>query len=131
MNAKYMIVEDVFKNVVNDKGNTCGFEVGFRIPYYRGIMISCMEDYKITVDGEEFTKDKMKVWVGGSSFTYDQLQSAVYKRCEFGEVAKFIVEKEGGLAAGEHEVVFDLEMRISYMPWPSINRDCKKLTLLV
>jgi hypothetical protein len=46
-----------------------------------------------------------------------------------GEVAHILVEKEGGLPKGEHTIFLMLNMRIAYLPFPSIRKAEKKIVL--
>jgi hypothetical protein len=126
-----MIFEDIFKNVTDESGKVAGFELGVRIPYYRALILSCIEDYTVTVDGESFSKEKIKFSIDGYSFTHEEMELMVDKRCAFGQAAKLIVEKDGGLSYGEHDVSLEMLLRISYMPWTRVQRDNKKLKILI
>jgi len=46
-----------------------------------------------------------------------------------GEVAHIIVQKEGGLPKGEHKIFMLLNMRIAYLPFPSIRKSEKTITV--
>lgn len=116
MFPEYMIIEDTLKNV-EKKGKVCGFQFDFRLPYYRSIMISCMDSYSITVDGKTYDEKAIRVSIRGCSYDDRELQEAVDVRAAFGEIFQLVVEKDGGLASGEHEVTVNLGLRVSYMPW--------------
>ena len=53
------------------------------------------------------------------------METEVDDRWNMGEVAHIIVEKEGGLSKGEHKVFLLLNMRIAYLPFPSIRKSEK------
>ena len=59
MFEKYMIVEKDTKNIVED-GKVTGFRVGARVPYYRGLGISMIEDIQLSVDGKPFLRMNLR-----------------------------------------------------------------------
>ena len=58
MYEKYFIQEDGFKNVM-ENGETVGFQLGLKITYYRGLFLSMVEGFDVTVDGETFDSKDM------------------------------------------------------------------------
>ena len=52
MYEKYVLCSDSLKNVVQN-GETTGFSLQIRIPYYRCVPLSMVEDLKVIVDGQE------------------------------------------------------------------------------
>lgn len=124
----YVVCEDGFKNVTENNEIT-GFELKLRIPYYRGVALSLVEDIKITVDGEEFTGDDLFFSVKSGTFQFKELETLVNNRWEFGEKAKVIVKKPGGLNNGAHTVTAKVVIRVSYHPWPNVGNDTKELIL--
>ena len=95
-----------------------GFRIPIRIPYYRGIVLSLIEDFEVTVDGERFPRDAIRFTVRDSTLTLDEVAVDGRTRWEFGEWAALEVEKPGGLEPGEHDVEIVGQFRISYLPWP-------------
>ena len=59
----------------------------------------------------------------------DEMETAFDRRWPFGASATITVEQSGGLAPGEHRLEFSQRLRVSYMPFPSINSDAKTLTI--
>jgi hypothetical protein len=96
---------------VTEHGRITGYEIGIRLPYYRGQWLSIVEDIAVTVDGVKRTASR------GHRWTLDELETATTARWEFGEVAQLSVLQDGGLAAGEHELTVAEQLRISYLPW--------------
>src|SRR5262245_30426391 len=96
MFEKYMIVENDVKNIV-EKGKITGFKFGARLPYYRGIALSLVEDIVVKVDGQEVPKEAIKFNAHDNTYTLQQMETEVDDRWNMGEVAHIIVEKEGGL----------------------------------
>ena len=46
---KYIICEDGFGNLYDEKGECTGFQLKVRLPYYRGVRLSLIDDLRITV----------------------------------------------------------------------------------
>jgi hypothetical protein len=128
MFEKYMIVEKDVENIV-ENGKVTGFKFGARLPYYRGLALSLVEDIGVTVDGEEVPKENIKLSVHGNTYTLEQMETEVDDRWNMGEVAYVIVSKEGGLPKGEHKVRLMLNMRIAYLPFPSIRTSEKTINI--
>ena len=56
MFEQYMIVENDAENIV-ENGKVTGFQFGARLPYYRGIALSLVEDIVVKVDGEDVPRE--------------------------------------------------------------------------
>ena len=125
---KYMIVGEAFRNV-EEGGRVTGYQLGVRLPYYRGVVLSLVGDMELTVDGERIPLDKMTVTVGGRTFPVTQLEDEPEAKWEFGEVGIVTVDKPGGLAPGEHLVELRQHMKISYVPGGFWGKDQKTLRL--
>ena len=111
-----MIGEEV-TNLTAD-GAVTGFRIPIRIPYYRGIVLSLIEDFEVTVDGERYSRDAIRFSVRDKTLTLDEAAWDGTTRWEFGEWAALDVTKRGGLEPGEHDVEIVGQFRISYLPWP-------------
>jgi hypothetical protein len=79
-----MIVEDSLES--SDKG----FAFYGRLPYYRGLGLSMVEDIAITVDGEAVPREDVRFHVRGKTYTLDQMETVFDDRWNFGEQAKII-----------------------------------------
>jgi Domain of unknown function (DUF6379) len=128
MFEKYMIVEDDVQNVV-ENGKITGFQFGARLPYYRGLGLSMVEEIGIKIDGEEIPQSKIKFTVHGNIYSLAQMETEPEDRWEMGEVAYITIPKEGGLTKGDHKINLMLNLRISYMPFPTIRLSEKIVTL--
>lgn len=93
-----------------------GFELGIRLPYYRGQWLSIVEDIAVTVDGQRQPREAVRFSVRGKTFTLDEMETASGERWEFGEVAMLQVLGRP-LAPGAHELTVAEQLRISYLPW--------------
>ena len=125
---KYIIVEDTLRNTDLD-GSVTGFEVGVRLPYYRGLGLSMVENVEVSINGETMPPEATSLTVRGNTYRLVDLPDVFDDRWEMGEVATVSIAKPGGLATGEHEVAVVERLRISYMPVPSGGADRKTLVL--
>lgn len=123
-----MICTDLFENV-EENGEVVGFAFLGRLPYYRGLGLSMIEDIIVSVDGEPVPREAIRFSVRGRSWTLDEMESEYGDRWNFGEKAKITVLKAGGLPAGEHKIEFGVRMRISYLPFVPTTKDSKVLQL--
>jgi hypothetical protein len=123
---RYMICEETVRNSTHG-GQVVGFEFGARIAYYRGLGLSMVEDLAVTLDGERIPRERVRFTVGGRTFSLDEMETEYEARWEFGEVATVSVLQEAGLAPGEHTLELVEQLRVSYMPFPILGRDTKKV----
>ena len=128
MFEKYMICEDGFRNV-GDASSPSGFQLQLRLPYYRGLGLSMVEDVAVTVDGEPVARSDIRLRLRDRSWSLDELENEFVERWEFGEKAIVEVRKPGGLSPGQHQVEATEKLRISYLPWTSEHKAQKELTL--
>lgn len=128
MFEKYLVQEKGFKNI-NKNEETVGYQIQLRIPYYRGIPMSCVEELDIEVDGEKVNPDDYIITVKDEEFTFDELPTVINHRWEMIEPLTVFVKKDGGLQEGEHEVKAFVSLRISYLPFNNVGEDEKVLTI--
>lgn len=123
-----MICTDLFENVV-DGGETVGFAFLGRLPYYRGLGLSMIEDIAVTVDGTAIAREDVRLTVHGNTYTLDEMETVYDDRWNFGEKARITALKPGGLAPGKHTIGFAVRMRVSYLPFVPTTKDSKELAL--
>ena len=128
MYERYMICEDSLRNV-GANGQPDGFEFDVRITYYRGIVVSMIDGFDVTVDGETFDREQISFTVRDRTYTLDELLEDEGTRWEFGERATLCVAKPGGLAPGEHTIEAVQHLRIPYMPQGLRGADTKTISL--
>lgn len=128
MYDNYMIVGEEFKNVIED-GKVIGFQLGMRLPYYRGIVLSLVGKTGLTVDGETIPGELMTVTISGKTFPLSELENEPVVKWEFGDVGILTVKKPGGLPPGEHTLSLHQHLKISYVPVGFSGADTKVLTL--
>ena len=123
-----MICTELFENVV-ENGETIGFAFLGRLPYYRGLGLSMIEDIAVSVDGEAAAREDVRFSVRGKTYTLDQMETVYDDRWNFSEKAKIIVLRAGGLTPGNHRIEFAVRMRVSYLPFVPTTKDTKELAL--
>lgn len=123
-----MICVDGFENVV-EGGETTGFAFLGRLPYYRGLGLSMIEDIAVTVDGEPVRREDVRFTVHGNRYTLDEMETVYDDRWNFGEKATIGVMRAGGLKPGRHRIEFAVRMRVSYLPFVPTTKDAKELDL--
>jgi hypothetical protein len=128
MYDKYLIVGEAFKNVVVD-GEVIGFQLGMRLPYYRGVVLSLIGITDLKVDGEAFPPEVMSVTLHGKEYPLMDLENEADVKWEFGETGILTVRKLGGLEPGKHRIELDQHMKISYVPFGFHGHDSKELIL--
>jgi Domain of unknown function (DUF6379) len=122
----YMICSDRFRNIV-ENGQVTGFEFGARLPYYRGLGLSMVEDIAISVDGSAVPREDVRFSVRGKNWTLPELENEGDERWEMGEVATLRVRKPGGLSRGKHKIELAERLRISYLPFSPVTQSSKEL----
>lgn len=113
MLEKEVVQEYGFKNV-RKGGQIAGFQIGYRSTYYRGIWLSMSLGFDVTVDGEKFPRDKVKVTIGGKTYTQEEMKKVGNIQWPISQAAILTVEKPGGLKPGVHEVEVAWGHRTSY-----------------
>lgn len=119
MYDKHIIFPDSVRNT-QDGSTITGWSLGARLPYYRGQILSAVEDVALTVDGVKVPRENVRFRVRGKTRTLEELETTYDERWEFGEVAEISVVQPGGLPPGEHSVTAAVQLRISYLPWSPV-----------
>jgi hypothetical protein len=125
---KYMICEDGFRNFVRD-GKVAGFQFGARLPYYRGLGLSMVEDIAIAVDGQPVPREQVELQLQCGTYTLAEMETVYDSVWQMGEIAQVRITYPGGLSRGAHRLELTEQLRVSYMPFPVMGRDAKTLTL--
>ena len=115
----YIFTESSLANVEVD-GETIGFEMRTRIPYYRGVPLSMVHDVEVEVDGQAVPREDIRFTAddGGHWFTLAEMETVTFFRWEYEDEATVRVLRPGGLAPGEHEVLLRVSARVAYIPVP-------------
>lgn len=106
----FLIREDSLENV-EENGKVVGFKFAVRIADYRGTFLSLHNGYYVKVDGEVFPREKQKFEINGKApRSFEELKTCVYEHWNYDDEGILYVEKEGGLAPGNHAI--DLQQSI-------------------
>lgn len=112
----YMLGDEITNE--GDPGARTGFAVPIRIPYYRGIVLSLIEEFELSVGDESFARADVALRLRGTDYSMDEVENDGVTRWEFGEWAHIVAKRPGGLEPGEHAVELVQQLRLSYLPWP-------------
>lgn len=124
-----IIREGSVRNVVADDGAVTGFSFATHIPYYRGLGLSMIEVPEVAVDGVAVSEEDLRFTYNGVTRTFAELADVSDVRWELRTFATITVLRDGGLAAGEHEIFVNLRLRVSYLPFLSENRFTRTVTV--
>ncbi|QCX34309.1 hypothetical protein FDN13_11690 [Caloramator sp. E03] len=117
---KYLICPYGFRNVISETGNIEGFELKIRIPYYRGVPLSCVDEIKVAISGgiggetQVFTNDVIRFTVNSGSFMMNEMSTVATKRWNFDEDATLKIYKPGGLVYIDYQVEVWIAIRAPY-----------------
>ena len=124
-----IIREGSVKNVVDADGAVTGFSFATHIPYYRGLGLSMIEVPEVAVDGIAVSEEDLRFTYNGVTRTFAELADVSDVRWELRTFATITVLRDGGLAAGEHEIFVNLRLRVSYLPVLSESRFTRTVTV--
>lgn len=124
-----IIREGSVRNIVDADGAVTGFSFATHIPYYRGLGLSMIEVPEVAVDGVAVSEEDLRFTYNGVTRTFAELADVSDVRWELRTFATITVLRDGGLAAGEHEIFVNLRLRVSYLPVLSENRFTRTVTV--
>jgi hypothetical protein len=124
-----IIREGSVRNVVDADGAVTGFSFATHIPYYRGLGLSMIEVPEVAVDGIAVSEEDLRFTYNGVTRTFAELADVSDVRWELRTFATITVLRDGGLAAGEHEIFVNLRLRVSYLPVLSESRFTRTVTV--
>lgn len=124
-----IIREGSVRNVVDADSAVTGFSFATHMPYYRGLGLSMIEVPEVRVDGVAVSEEDLRFTYNGVTRTFAELADVSDVRWELRTFATITVLRDGGLAAGEHEIFVNLRLRVSYLPFLSENRFTRTVTV--
>jgi hypothetical protein len=125
-----IIVGEEFKNVTRGEKVT-GFQIGMRIPYYRGVVLSLLDETRLSVDGKLIPREQIVLTISRKTLPLADLENDPVTKWEFGDVGILTVNLPGGLPAGEHKLELFQHVRTPYIPGGVAGEDVKVLNLSV
>ena len=117
---KYLICNYGLRNVISETGAVEGFEMKIRIPYYRGVPLSVVEDIKIYVAGGvdggglTYTSDDIRFTVASGSFMMSEMATVATRRWNFDEDATLKIYSPGGLLYFDQRIELWIIIRAPY-----------------
>ena len=112
-----VICDDSLESIIVNK-RKIGYAFNIRLSYYRGLFLSCIEEFILKVDGQEVPMQDITFSINGKTFAASFLSECNTEFWNVIEPARIEVIKDGGLLSGEHDIDLTLMLRIPYMPIP-------------
>ena len=84
---------------------------------------------EVAVDGVAVSEEDLRFTYNGVTRTFAELADVSDVRWELRTFATITVQRDGGLAAGEHEIFVNLRLRVSYLPVLSESRFTRTVTV--
>ncbi|KAA9160720.1 flagellar biosynthesis protein [Amycolatopsis acidicola] len=94
-----------------------GVEVSVRMPWYRALPLCSVLNLRLTIDGTEIPREKLRFGVNGAEYTEAGLAEEWQQWWYVLDSAR-IVAVETTVGPGEHEVEAGLSLSIPYLPVP-------------
>lgn len=110
----HMLIVD--EPIVNLKAGdvSVGYEFKLQYPSYRGTFLSCIEELKLYVDGEELNNRDTVFILNGKQFLLSELKECFKEYWFVLDYATVRVIRNGGLREGRHKVRAYIKHRIPY-----------------
>ena len=110
---KILICKDDIKNVkVGD--TTIGYEFKIKYPSYRGAFLSCVEDLRFKMDGQEIAAAQVTFRLNGKDFLLSELKECFKEYWFVRDPATIFVRRDGGIQAGAHSLNVYMKHRVPY-----------------
>jgi hypothetical protein len=106
---KYALCDEDFGNLYDEKGLAVGFQLKARIPYYRAVRLSLVENITVKVDGNVYPADEIYLTVEDGTFSLKEMKTCYDLYWGFGEKA-IITVKHADVEVG-------IFLRVSYARW--------------
>ena len=123
-----VICDNSLKNTYVN-GKKSGFVFDIRLSNYRGHYLSCIDEFKVTVDGEEIVDENVAFGINNKEFNVNQFPNLISEFWQLIEPAHISVYKKSGLSAGDHDIKVHLMLRVPYMPLSASAEDSKYMPL--
>jgi len=110
---RHLIVKDSLKNTVVD-GKVVGFQFDIRQGNYRGSRLSLYNGVYCVVDGTTYPRRLQKIGLMGKVYTLDEIKKDYVTHWDYDDAGTVYVEKEGGLAPGQHVIIYAQSIYATY-----------------
>ena len=88
--------------------------IQLRLPWYRGLPVSCIDRLEFTVNGKLMPKENTHLMLNGVPFTVDELVNLTDSTWFVLDTKEIELAFDQPLAEGEHEVSLLMHLRIPY-----------------
>jgi hypothetical protein len=93
-----------------------GFTINVRENWYRSLPLSCIENVKIIVDGEEFPPKDVSFGINNALYPLKDLANKSGEYWYVQDSASLLVRRPGKIAAGEtHTIEVEIVLRAPYI----------------
>jgi len=99
-------------------GKPYGFQFDIRLNYYRGLFLSCIDEFGVKVDGEEVDPMDLTFAINDKEFSALNLNENISEFWNLLHKARVFVRMPGGLPLGQHAITLRLMLRSPYLPLP-------------
>jgi hypothetical protein len=110
---KILICKDDIENVRADNA-VIGYEFKIKYPSYRGVFLSCIEELRFKMDGEDIPRENIYFYLNGKQFLLDELPECFKEYWFVRDKATVWVMKDGGITAGDHSLNVYMKHRVPY-----------------
>ena len=107
-----VIEEGSVKNLAYE-GVEAGFSFRIRFTAYRGTHLSCIEDFHVTLDGQEVDPGQLRFCLNGKEFLVEQLKD-LYQEYWYIRDSAVIKVLSGKTLKGDHRIGINYRYRIPY-----------------
>ena len=122
----YLVEQGTLKNDVVD-GKVVGFSFGVRVSNYRGIYLSLVNGFYVTVDGVEYPREIQTYEVNGKPpRPLSETIKSVWEHWALTDTLYIHIAKEGGLAPGKHEIGY-MECTVASTASPKMTKNMSRI----
>lgn len=104
-----------------------GFSCGLRLPWYRALPLSCIENVEVSVDGERVERDDIGLQLDDiGPLRLSELAALTDTWWYVLDSARLTVDSAAATEAGDHEIAVEMGLYIPYLPvagTPLVTRD--------
>jgi hypothetical protein len=119
---QYFIAREGFENI-RYGDEVIGYKIEMELPFYRALPLSCFEQFLLKVDGELVEERVMELCLRGTHFRMDEVPWLESEWWSVDTRPSLIVNQEGGLDPGEHQVELYARFRWELLKPESMDPD--------
>ena len=91
------------------------FTFDLRMPWYRALPVSSLEGLEVLIDGEPVPSAELQLSLAGRTYALADLPPLYDEWWYVADAAEVRAPRQGGLAAGDHELDVTIALRIPYI----------------